>query len=961
MPITLVTGPANAGKAQVVLDALRADLARGHDPLLIVPTRADAEHYLRELAGAGAALGARVERFDGLIDEVVRRAGGSGRAIGPLSRDRVIARAAQGAGLGDPGRGLLRATGSLIADLRVRRITPGRLHQALTQAAAPGQDPPAGALAATYGAYARELERMGLTDPEQRAVDALDELRRTPSRWGGTPVLFYGFDDLTRLQLDAIETLGRVVDAAVMVSLAFERGRVAFAGRAGTFQELEPLSSEHRELPARVDHYSPGARGPLGHLERSLLESGAARVEAGSAVRLLQGGGERAELELVAAEIASLLREGVPPEEIAIVARSPASIAELLAEVLSAAGIPFALAQRHPLSSSAIGRALLGVLRCAGGSGEASDLLAWLRAPGVLEQLQLADALEIRLRRNGTEDAAGARALWEERNWPLRGIDELRESASRGPLSLLERAGAEIDRLFLAPRRGTGSLLGPAQAREARALAAVRGALAELRELARSSPDLAPSTPRELASELERVEVLSGDRPGPGLVSVLDPLQLRARRVRALFLVGLCEGIFPAPARPQALISDEERLRVAQASGLLLGESRDQLAAERYLLYAALSRPEELLVLSWHDADDDGEPVSRSLFVDDILDLFDAGLAETAIRRALGTADGEPGGALAAHSLGPLSEEVLLAELREHVWSASSLQAWAECPVRWFIERMLRPGPIDPEAEPLARGALAHAALRDTLAGLRSESGSARLTPRSLPRARELLGQALAENEERHPLSVAPERRPGFRRRLRADLERYLEHAAGLESPLEPTRLELGFGSAPGGEPGEEGEGELPAVDLGAGVLMRGRIDRVDEDGAGRAVVYDYKASSAPPVARWIPEGSLQVALYMHAVEGLLGLQVAGGFYQPLSGPDLRARGVLDSGSGIEIGAMRTDMREGEEMREVIEQALAEARRAAGEAGAGELEPRPATCGYRGSGCMYPTICRCET
>ena len=141
---------------------------------------------------------------------------------------------------------------------------------------------------------------------------------------------------------------------------------------------------------------------------------------------------------------------------------------------------------------------------------------------------------------------------------------------------------------------------------------------------------------------------------------------------------------------------------------------------------------------------------------------------------------------------------------------------------------------------------------------------------------------------------------------------------------------------------------------------MRGRIDRVDEDGAGRAVVYDYKASKAPPVARWLADGELQVALYMHVVESLLGLDVAGGFYQPLSGGDLRARGVLNSESDLDIGAMKGDMRDHEEMRELLREALAAARRAAAEAGAGELEPRPATCGFRGSGCMYPTICRCE-
>ncbi len=57
MPITLITGPANAGKAELVLDAVCAHLERGQRPLLVVPTRADALHYRRELAVRGAVIG----------------------------------------------------------------------------------------------------------------------------------------------------------------------------------------------------------------------------------------------------------------------------------------------------------------------------------------------------------------------------------------------------------------------------------------------------------------------------------------------------------------------------------------------------------------------------------------------------------------------------------------------------------------------------------------------------------------------------------------------------------------------------------------------------------------------------------------------------------------------------------------------------------------------------------------
>ena len=70
MPITLITGPANAGKAREALGAVRGHLAHGGQPLLVVPTRADVERYRRELALEGAVLGARVERFEGLIGEV---------------------------------------------------------------------------------------------------------------------------------------------------------------------------------------------------------------------------------------------------------------------------------------------------------------------------------------------------------------------------------------------------------------------------------------------------------------------------------------------------------------------------------------------------------------------------------------------------------------------------------------------------------------------------------------------------------------------------------------------------------------------------------------------------------------------------------------------------------------------------------------------------------------------------
>src|SRR5258705_13480610 len=97
VPLKLVTGPANSAKAAVVLDGVRGALDR--DPLLVVPTAADAERYRRELADGGAVFGPRVVRFAGLIDEAARRGALPARPLGDVARPRVAAAVAQRARL----------------------------------------------------------------------------------------------------------------------------------------------------------------------------------------------------------------------------------------------------------------------------------------------------------------------------------------------------------------------------------------------------------------------------------------------------------------------------------------------------------------------------------------------------------------------------------------------------------------------------------------------------------------------------------------------------------------------------------------------------------------------------------------------------------------------------------------------------------------------------------------------
>src|SRR3954462_8132805 len=101
MPLSPITGPANAAKAGEVLGRFRAVLDRA--PLLVVPTATDVDHFQRELAAGGALVGGSVVPFGSLVRAIAGGVGGGGRPRGPGARDRVGAAAARAAGLRERG------------------------------------------------------------------------------------------------------------------------------------------------------------------------------------------------------------------------------------------------------------------------------------------------------------------------------------------------------------------------------------------------------------------------------------------------------------------------------------------------------------------------------------------------------------------------------------------------------------------------------------------------------------------------------------------------------------------------------------------------------------------------------------------------------------------------------------------------------------------------------------------
>ena len=323
------------------------------------------------------------------------------------------------------------------------------------------------------------------------------------------------------------------------------------------------------------------------------------------------------------------------------------------------------------------------------------------------------------------------------------------------------------------------------------------------------------------------------------------------------------------------------------------------LDRERSLFYACVSRPQEVLFLSWRSSDEEGEPLVASPFLDDVRALFTDELWEQRGRRLLAEVTWSPREAPTPRELQraqaqarnepdppplrpPVSAPVLARLADRRTEGARQLETFAACGVRWLVEALLAPQRVTPDPEAMRRGSRAHAVLEATLRRLKDATGSSKLTPASLPAALEALDAALDGIELEGARSSSAALRAA-RRTLEADLQRYLRHEAERGAGLEPEHLEWRFG--------REGDAHGP---LALGELsITGRVDRVDVGPGGEAIVRDYKGATAPPGAGWAEGGSLQVALYMLAARELLGLEPVGGLYQALWARDPRPRGLV--------------------------------------------------------------------
>ena len=208
--------------------------------------------------------------------------------------------------------------------------------------------------------------------------------------------------------------------------------------------------------------------------------------------------------------------------------------------------------------------------------------------------------------------------------------------------------------------------------------------------------------------------------------------------------------------------------------------------------------------------------------------------------------------------------------------SPSQVEAYLECPYRWYATRYLAATSVDEGFGPLERGSFAHEALEEFYRRF-NQAGHPKVNAENLPEARELMaeivGRIAAEQPQREPGSGRYVPNTELEAREVAALSRqlvnYLDFEAQLLPTFHPAYLEYSIDSD-------------HAVPYGDALLV-GTVDRIDVDDAGHAVIIDYKGSVN--VSHQIAgktfdvPGKVQALMYAQAIKRQLGLDVVGALY----------------------------------------------------------------------------------
>ena len=110
--------------------------------------------------------------------------------------------------------------------------------------------------------------------------------------------------------------------------------------------------------------------------------------------------------------------------------------------------------------------------------------------------------------------------------------------------------------------------------------------------------------------------------PGVDEVVVGDTERTRLKDIKALFFIGVNEGIIPKSIGTGGILSDIERELLISNDIELAPTKRQQAFTEQFYIYLNVTKPKEKLYITYHKVNDEGKSVNPSFLINKMKQLF---------------------------------------------------------------------------------------------------------------------------------------------------------------------------------------------------------------------------------------------------------------------------------------------------------------------------------------------------
>lgn len=926
-------GRAGAGKTARVLETIKKNRTR-RGQILIVPEHVshEAEVALCHALGDTASRNAEVLSLRNLSGRVLGEVGGlSDFTLDGGGKLLTMRMALQEVGsslhvFNNPSRraAFLEQLVALVDELYAYEIPPQELYAQVQDV--PGQEgDKLRDVALLYAAYDARL-RSGGRDARSRVQKLRDALPQA-SYLRGKDVYFDGFSYFNKTEEGILLTALTQAESVTVTLLGDRSATEIFQNALRQRQRLVRMAQQ-TGCRCTMEFMEPAGNTPLAHLEKYFFGAEApTREGGGDQVRLYEATTAYAEMEYVSAQIRQMLRGGYRCRDIAVTARDLTEYAPVLEHIFARDGIPVYMSRRSDILQKPPLLLVLGALDAVTGGFEYEDMFRYLKTGLAGIDRAECDKLEnyvvlweIRGKMwlrdvpwTANPDGYGAE-MTPERRERLEEINAIREKVRLPLLPLYENmkspsaAADKAAALYrFARQAGVPQLLGQ-QAQALMQSGRVQTAeeyrqlweifctvLDQFAEILGDTALTGEEFCRMLRLVLTQYSV--GTIPATlDQVKVSEMTRADRRTVRALFLLGCNDHLLPRVDQAGGILERRDRAFLREHDLPLADATFDELDQELQNIYSTLTRPTELLHVSYPTVSLDGSALRpafvveriRRLLPDVALEREDGEYRLTVPATALEAAGRSPDSALAAYfRADPRTEPVLEAIGRAKLldrgrlspaavrtlygtqvqMSASRMDRMKSCHFGYFMEYGLRAkerkaaGFQAPEI-----GTFIHYLLENVLRAVRDRGGFDSVTQPEL--------DALVQRYIREYADTRIDRYSEKSARFRYLFERLQRTACAIvnnvademrRSDFKLMEFELSFGGR---------EADLPAVSVereDISLRLVGKVDRVDgwvKDGKLYLRVVDYKTGRKSFSLSDVQYGlGIQMLLYLFALE----------------------------------------------------------------------------------------------